>query len=265
MKEPFITAKRLVKLLRIPRGEEEPCAIAAGTLDSVNTFLEMKLLDKWELEFKFMGNHAYKGFYKETPFILATGGESASQSARNTEIIAQFSDFIIRVDTSAAISEKVTTGDIIIVTGCYRDEGTTTPFYVEQGYAAVADYDITTALIQAAEKLDISYHLGQVGTLDASLKQDDTLFQRYNKMNILATDTGTSSVLTVAHILNKKAGAILSVFGDMKIDQVGYTNPKFFDAEMNVMKISLEAMKILDEKFREEFEQSRKKNLKKRM
>lgn len=245
--EPYITVEKLVKLLRIPRGEAEPCAIATHTSECLEAFIKTDLLDRWELEFKAFDASAYKGFYKQTPFILATGGFSSQEAVRNTEMICNFSDYIIRMGSAGAIGDGITTGDIIIVSGCLREEGATLP-YASTGYSVVPDYEVTKTLMKVTEEMGFKYHFGQVATVDAFFKQDKEMVDRLRKMNILAIEHGTSGTLTVAHVRKKKGGAILAVGGDLKIGQIGFTHPRFLDAQMNIMKICLEAVRDLNEK-----------------
>lgn len=60
----------------------------------------------------------------------------------------------------------VKSGDIVIATGAIRMEGTSRE-YAPIEFPAVADLDVTNALVQAAKALDLSHHVGVVQCKDS--------------------------------------------------------------------------------------------------
>lgn len=248
-KGPLLTAERLLDYLRIPQKEFSPYALAPSTLETVESYFELNLVKQSELIFKAFGNACIKSDYEGVTFDLYTGGEVSAQCALNTEVICHHSDYIIRIDTAAATADDVKIGDVVIPIGSFRGEGTT-PYYVSPGYSAIADYDIVTALIQAAKNLNINYHLGQVASIDGILRQTEEMGEEFKRMNILAVDTGSSTLFTTAALRKKKAGSILSIYGEIKESKVGYVKAEYYDAEWNIMRIALEAIRLLATKER---------------
>ena len=65
----------------------------------------------------------------------------------------------IRVGTTGSIQEKIQLGDLILNTAAVRLEGTSS-HYAPIEYPAVADFELTQSLKQAAQKLKIPATLG---------------------------------------------------------------------------------------------------------
>ena len=63
-------------------------------------------------------------------------------------------------------------GDIVIATGAIRMEGTSRE-YAPIEYPAVADLDVTNALVAAAKELGHTYHTGVVQCKDAFYGQHE--------------------------------------------------------------------------------------------
>lgn len=89
----------------------------------------------------------------------STGMGGGSTSIALEELAALGADTFIRVGSCGAIGETVECGDLIICSGAMRQDGTS-PEYVDITYPAAAHYEVTTALVEACERLEIPYHVG---------------------------------------------------------------------------------------------------------
>ena len=72
----------------------------------------------------------------------------------------------LRVGTCGGIRTDVQSGDVVIATGAIRMEGASRE-YAPIEYPAVSDFQVTTALVQAAQKLGKTYHTGVVQCKDS--------------------------------------------------------------------------------------------------
>ena len=72
----------------------------------------------------------------------------------------------LRVGTCGGIRTDVQSGDVVIATGAIRMEGTSRE-YAPIEYPAVSDFQVTTALVQAAQKLGKPFHTGVVQCKDS--------------------------------------------------------------------------------------------------
>lgn len=115
---------------------------------------------------------------------------------------------IIGIGYCGALQPHISCGDLIIVTGAVRDEGTTS-HYVPLGYPAVANSILVNRLIESATKLKLNYHPGIVWTTDAILCEDDVLVNFWNKIGLVGVDMETAALLTIASIKGIAAGVVL--------------------------------------------------------
>ena len=81
-------------------------------------------------------------------------------------------DTFVRSGTCGGIELSVKGGDLVIATGAVRMEGTSKE-YAPIEYPAVADLDVTNALVAAAKEKELVYHTGVVQCKDAFYGQHD--------------------------------------------------------------------------------------------
>ncbi len=103
--------------------------------------------------------------------VCSTGIGGPSAAIAVEELIDSGADTFIRVGTSGGIDLSVFGGDLIVASAAIRSEGTSYE-YLPQGYPSVADYDVTTALVDAAKELCENepgkrYHVGVVHSKDS--------------------------------------------------------------------------------------------------
>ncbi len=110
---------------------------------------------------------AYKREYRtftgtllgEKVSVTSTGIGCPSAAIAIEELIALGADTFIRVGTSGGIQPDTINGEVAIVSGAIRDEGTTL-HYMPAEFPAVADLDVTLALRKAAQDLGQPYRVG---------------------------------------------------------------------------------------------------------
>jgi len=89
----------------------------------------------------------------------STGAGGPSTASAVEELIAIGADTFVRVGTCGAIQREIECGDVVIHTGAVRLDGTS-PQYVRMEYPAAAHHLVVLALVQAAERLGVRYHIG---------------------------------------------------------------------------------------------------------
>ncbi len=110
---------------------------------------------------------AYKREYRtftgtllgEKVSVTSTGIGCPSASIAVEELVAIGADTFIRVGTSGGIQPDTINGEVAIVNGAIRDEGTTL-HYMPVEFPAVADLDVTLALRKAAQDLGLPHRVG---------------------------------------------------------------------------------------------------------
>lgn len=103
--------------------------------------------------------------------VCSTGIGGPSAAIAVEELIDSGADTFIRIGTSGGIDLSVFGGDLIIAEAAIRAEGTSYE-YLPQGYPSIADFEVTTALAQAAKELSTEepgnrYHVGVVHSKDS--------------------------------------------------------------------------------------------------
>jgi uridine phosphorylase len=154
----------------------------------------------------------YTGIYKGKPLTIAShlmGCPSIAMAVE--ELIAAGGKNIIRAGGCAAISPNVKTGDLIIVTGAVRDDGTS-PYYAPQIYPAVADHRVVSALCQSAEALDAPHHVGIIRTTDSLYQGEEKadIIEKWLNCNVLAFEMEISALFTIASVMGCRSGALLT-------------------------------------------------------
>ena len=98
--------------------------------------------------------------------VTSTGIGGPSASIAMEELANLGADTFIRVGTCGGIKLEVTSGDIVVATGAVRMEGASRE-YAPIEFPAVADYEVLTALVDAARASGRRFHTGVVQCKDS--------------------------------------------------------------------------------------------------
>ena len=170
------------------------------------------------------------------------------------ELVKVGAKYFIRVGTCGGMDLDVKSGDLVIATGAIRMEGTSKE-YAPIEFPAVANYDIVTALINSAKKLNLPYHVGVVECKDSFYGQHSPelmpvnyeLQNKWNawlKLGCLASEMESAALFIVASYLKVKVGSIFLVVANQEREKQGLENPVAHDTELAI-KTAVEAIKNL--------------------
>lgn len=107
------------------------------------------------------------GKFDGVSMAAASTGIGAPSTAILVEELAKLgAKRLIRIGNSGGLSPDLNIGELVVTTGCVRDDGTSTS-YVDPSYPAVADHRLVAALMEAGLKSGISCHAGITWSLDA--------------------------------------------------------------------------------------------------
>jgi len=191
-----------------------------GTI--ANTYLQnVRLLSKYR------GLHSYLGFIAPNQTILvATSGMGApSTSIVVNELIQIGIKKIIRIGTCGAIQSHIKVGDIVISQAALCRQGAANDIAPIE-YPAVADPFMTVALAQAAEQLEINYHLGITASVDTFYEGQERIVssanpnlqshligitEQYRNLNILNYEMESGTLLKMAGVYGFKAACVCAV------------------------------------------------------
>ena len=242
-REPHFTPKKLLSLLGVKVGSLPPVALIPGPRERSQMILG-GLRDPSKA-FSFLDYEVHTGTHKGKRVTVGNGGRYAADTAITTEILcAAGVESLIRVGSCGALQKKVRIGDLVIVTGALRGDGTT-PYYVPKNFSTVSHPEIVRVLIEAAKSLKVRYHLGWVYTTDALFQETPELIDGLEQQGISCIDMVTSAFLTVAQVRNKRAGAILAVSDECLNGTMGFRHPRFLKAEEKMVEVGLKAIHLL--------------------
>jgi uridine phosphorylase len=243
VKEPHFTPKKMLSMLGLKDNSLGPYALIPGPRERSQMLLTG--LEKPRKNFTFLDYEMHTGTLEGKRVTVGNGGRFAPDTAMTTEILcAGGAEWLIRVGSCGSLQERVKIGDMVIVTGAIRGEGTTS-YYVAKNFSTVAYPGVINALKKAAESLGLPYHVGWIFTTDALFQETPELIEQLNQQNVSCIDMVTSAFLTDAQLRKKKAGAILAVSDECLYGRSGFRDPAFLAAEEQMLKVAQQALRYL--------------------
>jgi uridine phosphorylase len=183
----------------------------------------------------------------------STGAGGPSTASALEELAEIGADTFIRVGTCGAMQDYVEPGDLIICSGAVRHDGTSDQ-YVETNYPALANYEVVFALIEAAERLNIKYHVGlaytsasffcgqgRPGFQEYRQSWMDTIMKDMQQAGVMNFEMEAATVLTLSSLFRLRAGAVFSVVANRVKDEFSYKGKGI----ENSIAVATEAVKIL--------------------
>lgn len=151
-----------------------------------------------------------------TEVSILYGGVGSPRTGVITELLCSTAaKRIIAVGYAGSIQRGVEIGDLVIVTGAIKDEGTSS-HYAPAICPAVPSFLLTTKLygsiVAVADTATPVVHAGIVWTTDAPLRELETL-ETWQKLNAIAVDMECSAFFTVSNEYRRESAAVL-VVGD---------------------------------------------------
>jgi len=243
LKEAHFTPQRMLSMLGLKANSLGPHALIPGPRERSEAILQ--LLENPQKNFTFLDYEMHTGMLDGKPVTVGNGGRYAPDTAITTEILCGAgAENLIRVGSCGSLQDDVKIGDLVIVTGALRGDGTSR-YYVAENFSTVAHPQIVQALQKAADHLNVRYHLGWIFTTDALFQETPELIQQLNQQKISSIDMVTSTFLTVAQVRGKKAGAVLAVSDECLYGKFGFREPRFFEAEKKTIEVTRAALKFL--------------------
>lgn len=243
LKEAHFTPQRMLSLLGLKNDSLGPYALMPGPKD--RSELILKTLEDPKKNFTFLDYEMHTGSLDGKRVTVGNGGRYAPDTAITTEILCGAgAQSLIRVGSCGSLQEHIQIGDLVIVTGALRGDGTSR-YYVAENFSTIADAGIVAALSKAADALNVRYHLGWIFTTDALFQETPQLIEQLRQQNISSIDMVTSTFLTIAQVRGKKAGAVLAVSDECLHGKFGFRDPAFFDAEQKTIEVARQALQYL--------------------
>jgi uridine phosphorylase len=155
--------------------------------------------------------------------VTSTGIGCPSAAIALEELVRVGADTFIRVGTSGAIQKDIVSGELAVITGAIRDEGTSL-HYMPIEFPAIADIDLVRALQRAAEKIGVTYRTGITQSKDSFYGQHEPermgvareLLDRWKAWEIggaLCSEMEASALFVIASMLRVRAGGVMMMHG----------------------------------------------------
>lgn len=190
--------------------------------------------------------------------VTSTGIGGPSTAIAVEELIKCGGHTFIRVGTSGGIREDVLGGDLIVVTGAVRGDGTSYE-YIPPDYPAVSDFAVTKALEQSGTALlegtQNQCHVGVVQSKDSFYGETnpetmpvsrylEERWEAYVRCGCLTSEMECAALFAVGAARAVRTGGVLLALWNAERERKGMENPNFTDTS-RVIECAVGAVKIL--------------------
>lgn len=184
--------------------------------------------------------------------VTSTGIGGPSASIAMEELYRCGADTFVRIGTCGGMQTEIKSGDIVIATAAVRMEGTSRE-YAPIEYPAVANLDVTNALVEAANEKGFIYHTGVVQSKDSFYGQHEpeampvgyeliNKWEAWKRMGCLASEMESAALFIVAGKLRARMGSCLLVLANQEREKLGLENPVVHDTDMAI-RVAVEAIR----------------------
>lgn len=224
-------------------GDPDRCELIAAHLDNPRMVTRKREFTTWE--------GTLDG---ERVTVTSTGIGGPSTAICVEELHKCGADTFIRVGTCGGIDLDVRSGDVVVATGAIRFEHTSRE-YAPIEYPAVANFDVTCALVQAAKNLGKSLKTGVVQCKDAFYGQHSPArmpvsyellnkWEAWKRLHVKASEMESAALFVVADALGCRCGSCFHVIWNQEREAAGLDQDMSEDTT-SAVEVGVEALKLL--------------------
>ena len=197
----------------------------------------------------------YTGYLNgEKVSVCSTGIGGPSASIALEELVANGAHTFIRIGTCGGMQLDVKSGDVAVATASIRMEGTSRE-YAPIEFPAIANLDVTNALVQACKNLNQSYVVGVSQSKDSfygqhrseTLPNGDELIRKWKAwlaLDCKVSEMESAALFIVGQYLKVRVGACFLVVANQERALAGLDNPQVHDTD-GAIRVTIEAIKLL--------------------
>ncbi|MEA5032499.1 MAG: nucleoside phosphorylase [Sphaerochaeta sp.] len=207
----------VLKHIRCAEGDIAPYVITPGDPGRVKRIVQ--LMDSAELLAENREYIVYTGVYKGVPLTVCSsgiGGPAASIAFE--ELIKLGAKVFIRVGSAGGRQKTIPIGTPVVITATYRGEGTSKA-YLPSEFPAVADLDVTNALVDSLRAAAVPYRAGIGFCRDAYYIQDQQLNTLLTASGVLAAEQEAATLFIVGSFRGVKTGAVVSTDSNIWLEE----------------------------------------------
>ena len=186
--------------------------------------------------------------------VVSTGIGGPSAAIAMEELVNVGADTFVRVGTCGGIELNVKSGDVVIATGAVRMEGTSRE-YAPIEFPAVANLEVTNALVDGAKTLGKTWHAGVVQCKDSFYGQHSpevmpvsyelqSKWEAWKRLGVKASEMESAALFTVAAHRGVRCGSVFHVIWNQERNAAGLDQIKDENTE-SVIQVGIEALKLL--------------------
>lgn len=214
-----------------------------GRIDHIKTFLT----DAAELAYN-RELRSVSGFYKGVKVLaVSTGMGGASTGIAVEELHNIGVEYMIRIGSCGALDPGMKLGDLLIVNGAVRDDGTSKS-YVEAIYPAIPDTELLMNVIHAAKACGVPHHIGKARSHDSFyIDREEEVSRYWSERRVMGSDMETAALFIIGALRGVKTASILNTVveyeGDLKNEINHYVDGEASvkQGESNEILVALEA------------------------
>ncbi len=179
--------------------------------------------------------------------VCSTGIGGPAASIALEELVRVGAQVFIRVGSAGGRQDDIPIGTPVIITAAYRGEGTSKA-YLPVEFPAVADLDVTNALVDAARENGAPFRVGIGFTRDAYYVQDNALNELLKQTGVVAAEQEAALLFILGSMRHVRVGAIVSTDSNIWLPLQPPLEQKeelYGVGEKKVIAIALRAVQLL--------------------
>ncbi len=181
--------------------------------------------------------------------VCSTGIGGPSTAIAMEELARVGADTFIRVGSAGARHDTIAIGDAVIVHSAVRAGGTAR-VYLPDIYPAAASFDVTCALVQAAQTLGIRAHVGTSLSRDAYYQQDEAFNDTLRGVkDLLVSEMECDTVYVVGAKRGLRTGAVVGTDSNRYLPVQPTLEEKerlYMQAEKSTIAIAIQAILLME-------------------
>jgi uridine phosphorylase len=239
-------------------GDPERAAKIAGASDDPK---QNKYLERVKPLSTVRGLNSYIGRFPDGKRVVsATSGMGAPSLSIVVNELAQVGiRQIIRVGTCGSIQDDVHAGSIVITRAALCKQGAANDIAPVE-YPAAANPFLTVALVNAAKKLGVEWHIGLTASVDTFYEGQgrtdtsynkhllhglDDIEEQYRNLRILNFEMEAGTLFKMANVYGFAAGCVCAVIAErVQAETINDEQKKI--AEENAIRVALQTVQDMD-------------------
>lgn len=173
--------------------------------------------------------------------VVGSGMGIPSISIYAKELITDYGvKNLIRVGSCGAVSTQVKVRDVLIAMGGCTDSGVNRARFGGYDFAAIADYDLLAAHVEAAKELGVPVKVGNIFSADLFYTPQPEMFDWMEKMGVLGVEMEAAGLFGVCAEFGARGMAICTVSDHIRTGE-STTSEEREKSFTDMMKVALEA------------------------